>query len=93
MKRKISTILCLDVVGYSTRMAEDAETTLNAMQRILRDVIRPLVNESPRVCWRDLCSNVTQLFDLRSSFHRMPPLLLGAGHSRWHCAVVLSCTS
>ena len=51
------------------------------------------ISESPRVCWRGLCSNVTQLFDLRSSFHRMPPLLLGAGHSRWHCAAVLSCTS
>ena len=49
--------------------------------------------ESPRVCWRGLCSNVMQLFDLGSSFHKMPPLLLGAGHSRWHCAAVLSCTS
>ena len=49
--------------------------------------------ESPRVCWRGLFSNVTQLFDLRSSLHRMLPLLLGAGRSRWHCADVLSCTS
>ena len=49
--------------------------------------------ESPRVYRRVIYSNVTQLFDFGSSFHRMPPLLLGAGHSRWHCAVVLSCTS
>ncbi len=45
MKRKISAILCLDVVGYTNRMAEDSEKTLNDMQRILREIIRPLVKD------------------------------------------------
>ena len=52
-----------------------------------------LKTDSPRVCQRDLCSNVKQLFDLGSSFHRKPALLLVAGTSRWHYVVVLSWTS
>ncbi len=46
MKRKIAAILSLDVVEYTKRMSEDAETTLNTLQRILDDVIRPLVHEN-----------------------------------------------
>ncbi|WP_170787778.1 adenylate/guanylate cyclase domain-containing protein [Ruegeria lacuscaerulensis] len=46
MKRKIAAILSLDVVDYTKRMSEDAETTLNTLQRILDDVIRPLVHEN-----------------------------------------------
>ncbi len=45
MKRRIAAILSLDVVDYTRRMSEDAETTLNTLQRILDDVIRPLVHE------------------------------------------------
>ncbi|QIE54043.1 alpha/beta fold hydrolase [Pikeienuella piscinae] len=46
MSRHIAAILSLDVVGYSARMAEDAEATLRDLQRILRTIVRPLIRES-----------------------------------------------
>ncbi len=46
MKRKIAAILSLDVVDYTKRMSEDAESTLSTLQRILDEVLKPLVHEN-----------------------------------------------
>lgn len=45
MVNRISAILSLDVVGYTARMAEDTEATLKDLQRVLGQVIRPLVRD------------------------------------------------
>ena len=43
MRRKISAILCLDVVDYTQRMSSDAEGTLRILNRILEDIVVPSV--------------------------------------------------
>lgn len=45
MSRRISAILCLDVVDYTARMGEDPELTLKDLQRILDQIIRPTVRD------------------------------------------------
>ncbi|MEM7445691.1 MAG: alpha/beta fold hydrolase [Pseudomonadota bacterium] len=45
MVQKIAAVLSLDVVDYTKRMAEDAEATFNALQRVLGDVVRPSVQD------------------------------------------------
>ena len=82
----------LDVFRLEDRTAQRFDNSAVGF-RALTEWLGKAPVESPRVYRRVIYSNVTQLFDFGSSFHRMPPLLLGAGHSRWHCAVVLSCTS
>lgn len=41
IKRKISAILSLDVVDFTKRMSENAEATLEELQRVLRQIVRP----------------------------------------------------
>ena len=43
MPHRIAAILALDVVGYTSRMAQDPDATLKDVQRILEDIVRPSV--------------------------------------------------
>ncbi len=43
VKRKLSAILCADVVGYSRLMGEDEAATLQALKRCEAEVIEPVV--------------------------------------------------
>ena len=45
VKRKLSAILCADVVGYSRLMGEDEATTLQALKKCDADIIDPIVKE------------------------------------------------
>ena len=45
VKRKLSAILCADVVGYSRLMGEDEEATLAALKNVTTEVIEPVVRE------------------------------------------------
>ena len=45
IKRKLSAILCADVVGYSRLMGEDEGTTLHALKKCETQVIEPTVRE------------------------------------------------
>lgn len=45
VKRKLSAILCADVVEYSRMMGEDEAATLNALKTCTAEVIEPVVRE------------------------------------------------
>ena len=45
VKRKLSAILCADVVGYSRLMGEDEAATLNALNTCDNEIIEPTVKE------------------------------------------------
>lgn len=45
VKRRLSAILCADVVGYSSLMGEDETTTLLALKKCDAEVIEPIVKE------------------------------------------------
>ena len=45
VKRKLSAILCADVVGYSRLMSEDEEGTLVALKTLRTDFIDPIIDE------------------------------------------------
>ena len=45
VKRKLSAILCADVVGYSRLMGEDETATLNELNTCDTEIIEPTVNE------------------------------------------------
>ena len=45
VKRKLSAILCADVVGYSSLMGENEATTLNALKNCESTIIEPIVKE------------------------------------------------
>jgi adenylate cyclase len=45
IKRKLSAILCADVVGYSRLMGEDEAATLHALKRCVAQIIEPTVKE------------------------------------------------
>ena len=43
VKRKLSAILCADVVGYSRLMSEDESATLQALESCISEIIEPIV--------------------------------------------------
>ncbi len=45
VKRKLSAILCADVVGYSRMMGEDETATLHALKSCIAEIIEPIVEE------------------------------------------------
>lgn len=45
VKRKLSAILCADVVGYSRLMGEDEASTFHALQTCVTEIIEPTVKE------------------------------------------------
>jgi adenylate cyclase len=45
IKRRLSAILCADVVGYSRLMSEDEATTLHTLKRCIAEIIEPTVQE------------------------------------------------
>ena len=45
VKRKLSAILCADVVGYSRLMGADETATLHALKTCVSDIIEPTVKE------------------------------------------------
>ena len=45
VKRKLSAILCADVVGYSRLMGEDEAATLQALKKCETEIIDPIVKE------------------------------------------------
>lgn len=45
-KRRLFTILSIDVAGYSRMMGENASALLNALNAILRSVVKPRVGET-----------------------------------------------
>lgn len=45
VKRKLSAILCADVVGYSRMMDEDEAATLDALNTCDAEIIEPTVKE------------------------------------------------
>jgi adenylate cyclase len=45
IKRKLSAILCADVVGYSRLMGEDEAATLQALKKCETEIIDPIVKE------------------------------------------------
>lgn len=45
IQRKLSAILCADVVGYSRLMGEDEAATLHTLKRCVAQIIEPTVKE------------------------------------------------
>ena len=45
VKRKLSAILCADVVGYSQLMGEDESATLQTLEYCISEIIEPIVKE------------------------------------------------
>jgi adenylate cyclase len=45
MKRKLTTILAADVVGYSRLMSEDEDGTLHALKALRKELVAPLIRE------------------------------------------------